>query len=66
MNKALGYSKYMAHRGWARLLLDLARDLVIDGPAHRGANGAAILTDEDDQDVLFFLNYPERGGYFAA
>ena len=36
---------HMAHRGWARLLLDRARDLIIHGPAHHGANGAAIPTD---------------------
>jgi len=30
------------------------------------ANGAAMPTDEDDQDGHFFNNHPERGGYFAA
>ena len=35
-------------------------------PAHRGANGAAMPTDEDDQDGHFFIKHPERGGYFAA
>jgi len=50
-----------AHRGWACLLLDRARNLIIDGPAHRGANGAAMPTDEDDQDGHFFLTTP-RGG----
>ena len=49
-----------AHRGWARLLLDRARDLIIHGPAHRGANGAAMPTDADDQDGHFFYNHPER------
>ena len=38
----------------------------VHGPAHRGANGAAMPTDEDDQDGNFFYNHPERGGYFAA
>ena len=33
---------------------------------HRGANGAAMSTDEDDQDGHFFYNHPERGVYFAA
>ena len=55
-----------AHRGWARLLLNRARDLITHGPAHRGANGAAIPTDEGDQDGHFFFNHPERGGYPAA
>ena len=55
-----------AHRGWARLLLDRARDLIIHGSAHRGANGVAMPTDEDDQDGHFFYNHPERGAYFAA
>ena len=48
------------------LLLDRARDLIIHGPAHRGANGAAMPTDEGDQDGHFFYNHPERGVYFAA
>jgi len=38
----------------------------LSGPAHRGANGAVMPTDEDDQDGLFFINHPERGGYSAA
>ena len=63
IQKAWGHT---AHRGWARLLLDRARDLIIHGPAHRGANGAAMPTDEDDQDGHFFYNHPERGVYFAA
>ena len=41
-------------------------DLIIHGPAHRGANGAAMPTDEGDQDGHFFFNYPERGDYPAA
>ena len=45
-----------------RLLLDRAWDLIIHGPAHRGANGAAMPMDEDDQDGHFFYNHPERGG----
>ena len=55
-----------AHRGWARLLLSRARDLIIHGPAHRGANIAVMPTDEDDQDDRFFFNHPKREGYFAA
>ena len=57
---------HTAHRGWARLLLSRARDLIIHGSAHRGANGAAMPTDEDDQDGHFVFNHPERGGYSAA
>ena len=53
------------HRGCARLLLDRARGLIIHDPAHRGANGAAMPTDEDDQDGHFFFNRPERWGYSA-
>jgi len=49
-----------------RLLLDRPRDLIIHGSAHRGANGVAMPTDEDDQDGHFFYNHPERGAYFAA
>ena len=45
----------MAHHGWARLLLNRAQDLNIHGSTHRGANGAAIPTDEDDQDCLFYF-----------
>jgi len=39
---------HTVHRGWARLLLNRARDLTIHEPAHHGANGAAMPTDEDD------------------
>ena len=63
IQKAWGHT---AHRGWARLLLDRARDLSIHGSAHRGANGVAMPTDEDDQDGHFFYNHPERGGYSAT
>ena len=48
------------------LFLNRARDLITHGPAHRGANGAAMPTDEDDQNGHFFFNHPERGGYPAA
>ena len=64
VQKAWGHT---AHRGWARLLLNREDEgLIIHGPAHRGANGAAMPTDEDDQDGHFFFNHPERGGYSAA
>ena len=56
IQKAWGHT---AHRGWARLLLDR-------GSAHRGANGVAMPTDEDDQDGHFFYNHPERGAHSAA
>ena len=61
--KAWGHT---AHRGWARLLPDRARGLIIHGPAHRGANGAAMPTDEDDHGGHFYFNHPERGGNCAA
>ena len=51
---------HTAHRGWARLLLDRARDLIIHDPAHRGANGAAMPTDEDDQDGQGATPLPRR------
>ena len=63
IQKAWGHT---AHRGWARLLLDRTRDLIIHGPAHRGANGTAMPTDEGDQDDHFLFNHPERGGNLAA
>ena len=44
----------------------IERDLIIHGSAHRGANGVAMPTDEDDQDGHFFYNHPERGAYSAA
>ena len=50
--------------GWARLLLDRARDLITHGSAHLGANGAALPMDEDDQDSHFSFNHLERKGYF--
>ena len=55
-------SRRTAHRGWARLLLDRTRDLIINGTAHHGTNGAAMPTDEDDHDGSFFFNHPERRG----
>ena len=58
IQKAWGHT---AHRGWARLLLNRARDLVINGQAHRGANGAAMPTDEGDQDGHFFSTTREGG-----
>ena len=63
VQKAWGHT---AHRGWARLLLDRARDLITHGPAQRGANGVAMPTDEDDEDGHFLFNHPERGGNCAA
>jgi len=63
IQKAWGHT---AHRGWARLLLNRARVLIIHDPAHRGANGAAMLTDKDAQDGHFFFNHPERGDYPAV
>ena len=63
IQKAWGHT---AHRGWARLLLNRARDLIIHDPAHHGANGAAMPMDEDDQDGHFLFNHPERGDYPAA
>ena len=44
------------------LLFNRARELIIHGPAHRGANCATIPTDEDDHDGNFFFNHLERGG----
>ena len=63
IQKAWGHT---AHRRWARLPLDRTRNLIIHGPAHRGANGAAMPTDEDGQYGHFFFNHPERGGNLAA
>ena len=58
IQKAWGHT---AQRGWARLLLNRARGLITHGPAHRGVNGAAMPTDEDDQDGHIFSAIP-RGG----
>ena len=49
-----------------RPLFNRARDLIIHDPAPHGANGAAMPTDEGDQDGHFLFNHPERGGYSAA
>ena len=56
---------YIARAPHSDLLLP-ARNLIIHGSAHRGANGVAMPTDEDDQDGHFFYNHPERGAYYAA
>jgi len=45
IQKAWGHT---AHRSWACLLLNRARDLITHDPAHRGANSAAMPTDEND------------------
>ena len=50
---------------WSKTII-IIWDLIIHGPAHRGANGTAMPTDEDDQDGHFFFDHPERGGYSAA
>ena len=58
---------HTAHRGWARLLLDRARDLIIHGPTRHGDNhGVAMPTDEDDQYDHFLFNHPERESNLAA
>jgi hypothetical protein len=63
IQKAWGHA---AHRGWARLLLDRTRGLIIHGTAHRVASGVTMPTDEDDQGDHFLFNRPERGSNFAA
>ena len=67
IQKAWGHT---AHRGWARLLLDRARYLIIHGPAHRSAISAATPADEDDQylgselqrEIPDFVVFPENFG----
>ena len=58
---------------YGKMTLDRIRDLIDTSnhprpgaPWHRGANGAAMPRDEDDQDDHFLFNHPERGGNFAA
>ena len=63
IQKAWGHT---AHRGWARLLLDRTRGLIIHGTVYLGTNGVAMPTDEDDHGDYFLFNRPERGGDFAA
>jgi len=53
IQKAWGHT---ARRSW----------VITHGPAHRGANGAAMPRDEDDQGGLFFFYHPERESHFAA
>jgi len=62
IRKAWGHT---AHRGWARLLLDRRRDLIIHGPAsHRTCPDTAGGLAEDE---LEHHNYhcPDRGGTTA-
>jgi len=49
-----------------RTEIAMRADPLTDDPAHHGANGAAMPTDEDDQDGHFFFNHPERADYPAA
>ena len=58
IQKAWGHT---AHRGWARLLLNRARELIIHDPAHHGANGAAMPTDEEIGTATTFQP-PREGG----
>ena len=48
-------------------LLDRTRDLIIHGPAHRGANGAAMPADEHGQrGGILFSQPPQKGGWDRA
>jgi len=49
----------------ATSLDESSKALIIHGPAHRGTNGAAMPT-EDDQDGYFFFNHPERAGLLCC
>ena len=64
IQKAWGH--IMAHRGWARLLLNRARDLTTHGPAHHGANGAGCRRTRTIRTATSFLTTPRGGGYSAA
>ena len=35
--------------------------VITKGPMHRGANGVAMPTDEDNQDDHLFFNHPKVG-----
>ena len=60
IRKSLGH---VAHRGWARLLLDRRRDLIIHGPAsHRTDSTAGEEVDERELEHDNYHN-PDRGGY---
>ena len=56
---------HTAHRCWARLLLNRARDIIIHDPAHHGANGAAMPTGEGDEGGHFFLTALRAGPPFS-
>ena len=43
-----------------------ARDPIIHGLAHRGANGAVMPTDEDNQHGNFPFKHSEMGGKFSV
>ena len=63
IRKTLGH---VAHRGWARLLLDRRRDLIIHGPAsHRTDSAAGGGVDERELEHDNYHN-PDRGGYNMA
>ena len=53
---------HTAHRGWARLLLDRRRDLIIHGPApHRTDPNTSGVVDEDELEHSNY-HHPDRGG----
>jgi len=60
IQKAWGYT---AHRGWARLLLDRRRDLIVRGPTTTCTG--SMREPDDDQFELFNHYHPDRGGHVA-
>jgi hypothetical protein len=53
---------HTVHRGWARLLLDRRRDLIIHGPAsHRTDPDTSGALDEDELEHSNY-HHPDRGG----
>ena len=62
IRKAWGHT---AHSGWARLLLDRRRDLIIRGPAsHRTCPDTAGGLTEDELEHHNY-HHPDRGGTAA-
>ena len=55
IQKAWGHT---AHRGWARLLLNRARGLIIHGPAHRGATARRCRRTRAIRTSTSFLTTP--------
>ena len=51
---------HAAHRGWARLLLDRRRDLIVHGPRATRNAGGKFDDEEQQRHDDYHYHYPEQ------